>query len=105
MIIICHCRKKAEEISEHLRTFSRCFYADYRCVLEVLTCCCGYSLKKIKKQVKDKFPHVVVGTVGKIMMLLQDKSLNFLDVTRFVVTHFELLIASKGMYAQICPTK
>ncbi|KAL6037820.1 hypothetical protein STEG23_022179 [Scotinomys teguina] len=45
----------------------------------------GLSIKKDKDVLKKNYPHVVVGTPGRILALLQSSSLNLRNVKHFVL--------------------
>ncbi|XP_072016014.1 ATP-dependent RNA helicase DDX39A-like [Amphiura filiformis] len=82
MIVICHSRERANQIAQDFRHFSKYLYTS---PLKVEVFCGGHSAKVDKKKLNNNCPHIVIGTLGRTMLLLHNKFLNLKDVTQFVV--------------------
>lgn len=66
-------------------------------VLTTLTSSLGISIKNNKEVLKNEPPHIVVGTPGRILALVRDKSLQLDKIKHFVMDECDKLLESLDM--------
>lgn len=58
----------------------------------------GLSIKKDEEVLKKNCPHVVVGTPGRILALVRNRSLNLKNVKHFVLDECDKMLEQLGEY-------
>ncbi len=56
----------------------------------------GISIKKDEEVLKNNCPHIVVGTPGRIMALVRDKTLNTKHIKHFVLDECDKMLEQLG---------
>lgn len=77
---MCHTRELAFQISKEYECFSKCMPTVKAAVFFG-----GLSIKKDEDALKKNCPHIVVGTPGRILALIRNKTLNLKNVKHFVL--------------------
>ncbi len=57
----------------------------------------GISIKKDEEVLKNNCPHIVVGTPGRIMALVRDKTLNTKHIKHFVLDECDKMLDQLGV--------
>merc|ERR1712035_225894 len=80
VLVMCHTRELAFQISKEYERFSK-----YMDSMKVAVFFGGMPIEKDKKVLKDNCPHIVVGTPGRILGLIRSKALNLKQIKHFVL--------------------
>ena len=91
-LVICHTRELAFQITQEFERFSKylpevkvkCFYG-------------GINIRDHKQMLKTETPNIVVGTPGRILQLIQDKTLKVDKLKRFVMDECDQMLESLDM--------
>lgn len=97
-IILCHTRELAYQIFHEFNRFKKhlpnvrvdCFYG-------------GVPIEKNREILKDekKSPHIIIGTPGRILALLKEKTLDLKNLRRFVLDECDQLLEKLDMRQDI----
>lgn len=96
VIVLCHTRELAYQIKNEYARFTK-FMPELRTSV-------FYGGTQQKNDVdllkaKDKCPHIVVGTPGRLNALVRDKALNGATVKHFVLDECDKLLESLGLFS------
>ncbi|XP_059100871.1 ATP-dependent RNA helicase DDX39A-like [Peromyscus eremicus] len=92
VLVMCHTRELAFQISKEYERFSK-----YMASVKVSVLFGGLSIKKDEEVLKKNRPHVVVGTPGRILALVRRGSLNLRNVKHFVLDECDKMLAQLDM--------
>merc|ERR1712233_174648 len=92
VIVMCHTRELAFQISKEYERFSK--YMDN---LKVAVFFGGMPIEKDKKVLKDNCPHIVVGTPGRLLGLIRSKSINLKSIKHFVLDECDKMLEQLDM--------
>merc|ERR1712035_253109 len=92
VIVMCHTRELAFQISKEYERFSK-----YMDSMKVAVFFGGMPIEKDKKVLKENCPHIVVGTPGRILGLIRDRSLNLKNIKHFVLDECDKMLDALDM--------
>jgi len=92
VIVMCHTRELAFQISKEYERFTK--YMDN---IKVAVFFGGMPIEKDKKVLKDDTPHIVVGTPGRILGLVRAKALNLKNIKHFVLDECDKMLDALDM--------
>jgi len=92
VIVMCHTRELAFQISKEYERFTK--YMDN---IKVAVFFGGMPIEKDKKVLKDNTPHIVVGTPGRILGLVRAKALNLKNIKHFVLDECDKMLDALDM--------
>uniref|UniRef100_A0A8C8TGN4 RNA helicase n=1 Tax=Peromyscus maniculatus bairdii TaxID=230844 RepID=A0A8C8TGN4_PERMB len=92
VLVMCHTRELAFQISKESERFSK-----YMASVKVSVFFGGLSIKKDEEVLKKNRPHVVVGTAGWILALVRRGSLNLRNVKHFVRDECDKMLGQLDM--------
>lgn len=92
VIVLCHTRELAFQIKNEYARFSK-----YMPEVKTGVFYGGTSLKQNHESLKTEFPNVIVGTPGRILALIRDKTLNLKGVKHFVLDECDKMLEQLGM--------
>merc|ERR1712241_421693 len=92
VIVMCHTRELAFQISKEYQRFSK-----YMENLKVAVFFGGMPIDKDKKTLKENCPHIVVGTPGRILGLVRAKALDLKKVKHFVLDECDKMLDQLDM--------
>merc|ERR1712241_969013 len=92
VIVMCHTRELAFQISKEYERFSK--YMDN---MKVAVFFGGMPIEKDKKVLKENCPHIVVGTPGRILGLIRSKALNLKSIKHFVLDECDKMLDALDM--------
>ncbi|KAM9686015.1 ATP-dependent RNA helicase DDX39A isoform 2-T2 [Trichechus inunguis] len=92
VLVMCHTRELAFQISKEYERFSK-----YMPNVKVSVFFGGLSIKKDEEVLKKNCPHVVVGTPGRILALVRNRSLNLKNVKHFVLDECDKMLEQLDM--------
>ena len=93
VIVLCHTRELAFQIKNEYARFSK-YMPDVR--TSVFYGGVGIQQDKDILKAKDKCPHIVVGTPGRLNALIRDKFLKASNVKHFVLDECDKMLESVG---------
>lgn len=79
-LVLCHARELAYQISHEFDRFSK-----YLPDVKIGVVFGGVSFREHKEMITSKCPHVLIGTPGRVLHLLNEKVLNLNNVKRFIL--------------------
>ena len=91
VIILCHTRELAFQIKNEFARFSK-----YIENIKTQVFYGGVSIKQNQEQLKAEIPNIVVGTPGRILALVRDKSLNLKTVKHFILDECDKMLEQLG---------
>lgn len=91
MLVMCHTRELAFQISKEYERFSK-YMSNVKCAVFFG----GLSIKKDEDVLKKSCPHIVVGTPGRILALIRNKTLNLKNVKHFVLDECDKMLEQLG---------
>lgn len=91
VLVMCHTRELAFQISKEYERFSK-----YMPTVKVAVFFGGMSIKKDEDVLKKSCPHIVVGTPGRILALVRNKTLNLKNVKHFVLDECDKMLEQLG---------
>ncbi len=91
MLVMCHTRELAFQISKEYERFSK-YMSNVKCAVFFG----GLSIKKDEEVLKKNCPHIVVGTPGRILALIRNKTLNLKNVKHFVLDECDKVLEQLG---------
>ncbi|XP_026886218.1 DEAD (Asp-Glu-Ala-Asp) box polypeptide 39B isoform X2 [Electrophorus electricus] len=92
VLVMCHTRELAFQISKEYERFSK-----YMPTVKVAVFFGGLSIKKDEEVLKRESPHVVVGTPGRILALSRNKSLNLRHIKHFILDECDKMLEQLDM--------
>jgi len=95
-LVVCHTRELAYQICHEFDRFKK-----YMPEIKVGVFFGGVDIQKHKEQLKDDSPHIVIGTPGRILQLVNDKSLKLDHVKHFVLDECDKMLESLDMRRDI----
>lgn len=91
VLVMCHTRELAFQICKEYERFSK-----YMPTVKVAVFFGGMSIKKDEDVLKKSCPHIVVGTPGRILALVRNKTLNLKNVKHFVLDECDKMLEHLG---------
>jgi len=79
-LVICHTRELAYQIKHEFDRFAK-YFTEVKCAVVYG----GTPIANDKEMLKDKTPHVLIGTPGRIMGLIREKDLKLDKLSQFVL--------------------
>ena len=92
VLILCHTRELAFQISREYERFSK-----YMSGIKVSVFFGGVPITKDKETLKSNAPHIVVGTPGRIAALIRDKALVLKNVKHFILDECDKMLEQLDM--------
>nr|XP_048673295.1 spliceosome RNA helicase DDX39B isoform X3 [Caretta caretta] len=92
VLVMCHTRELAFQISKEYERFSK-----YMPSVKVAVFFGGLSIKKDEEVLKKNCPHIVVGTPGRILALARNKSLNLKHIKHFILDECDKMLEQLDM--------
>ncbi|XP_028841600.1 ATP-dependent RNA helicase DDX39A-like isoform X1 [Denticeps clupeoides] len=92
VLVMCHTRELAFQISKEYERFSK-----YMPTVKVAVFFGGLPIKKDEDVLKKNCPHIVVGTPGRILALIRNKTLNLKNVKHFVLDECDKMLEQLDM--------
>ncbi|KAG9510445.1 Spliceosome RNA helicase DDX39B [Fragariocoptes setiger] len=92
VLVMCHTRELAFQISKEYERFSK-----YMPQIRVSVFFGGMSISQDEKTLKQKTPHIVVGTPGRILALVRNKSLSLKHLKHFVLDECDKMLEQLDM--------
>lgn len=93
VLVLCHTRELAFQIHREYERFAK-YLPDVR----VAVFFGGVPIARDENVLKTQKPHIVVGTPGRILALLQDKKLNLKNVKHFILDECDKMLDNIGIY-------
>ena len=88
---MCHTRELAFQISKEYERFSK-----YMSTVKCAVFFGGMAIKKDEDVLKKNCPHIVVGTPGRILALIRNKTLALKNVKHFVLDECDKMLEQLG---------
>jgi ATP-dependent RNA helicase UAP56/SUB2 len=92
VLVLCHTRELAFQIKNEYMRFAK-FMPDVKTAVFYG----GVSIKGNHDTLTNEKPHVIVGTPGRILGLIKDKSLNLSSIKHFVLDECDKMLDALGM--------
>merc|ERR1711931_379879 len=92
IVVMCHTRELAFQISKEYERFSK-----YLSTIKIAVFFGGMPVDKDKKTLKENCPHIVVGTPGRILGLVRAKALDLKKVKHFVLDECDKMLDQLDM--------
>jgi len=92
VLVMCHTRELAFQISKEYERFSK-----YMPTIKVSVFFGGLSISKDETVLKSNCPHIVVGTPGRILALVRSKKLNLKHLKHFVLDECDKMLEQLDM--------
>ncbi|KAI4871974.1 hypothetical protein NFI96_034493, partial [Prochilodus magdalenae] len=92
VLVMCHTRELAFQISKEYERFSK-----YMSTVKCSVFFGGLSIKKDEEVLKKSCPHIVVGTPGRILALIRNKTLNLKNIKHFVLDECDKMLEQLDM--------
>ena len=89
--VCAHSRELAFQIYKEYERFSK--YFDN---IKISVFFGGISIKKDEEVLKNNCPHIVVGTPGRILALVKDKTLNTKHIKHFILDECDKMLEQLG---------
>lgn len=96
VLVMCHTRELAFQISKEYERFSK-----YMSNVKIAVFFGGMQIQKDEQVLKNNCPHVVVGTPGRILALIKNKSLNLKHVKHFILDECDKMLEQLDMRCDI----
>uniref|UniRef100_H2YEA4 RNA helicase n=1 Tax=Ciona savignyi TaxID=51511 RepID=H2YEA4_CIOSA len=91
VLVMCHTRELAFQISKEYERFSK-----YMPTTKVAVFFGGLPITKDQTTLKNNCPHIVVGTPGRLLALIRSKSLNLKNVKHFILDECDKMLEQLG---------
>lgn len=91
VLVLCHTRELAFQIKNEYLRFSK-----YMPGIRTEVFYGGVSIKQDQETLKNNCPNIVVGTPGRILALLRDKSLSLKQCKHFVLDECDKMLEALG---------
>lgn len=92
VLVMCHTRELAFQISKEYERFSK-----YMAGVRVSVFFGGMPIQKDEEVLKTACPHIVVGTPGRILALVNSKKLNLKHLKHFILDECDKMLESLDM--------
>ncbi|KAM3957868.1 ATP-dependent RNA helicase 25E [Aphomia sociella] len=92
VLVMCHTRELAFQISKEYERFSK-----YMTGVKVSVFFGGMPIQKDEEVLKTSCPHIVVGTPGRILALVNSKKLNLKHLKHFILDECDKMLESLDM--------
>jgi ATP-dependent RNA helicase UAP56/SUB2 len=92
VLVMCHTRELAFQISKEYERFSK-----YIPAIKVGVFFGGLSIVKDEETLRNKTPHIVVGTPGRTLALARNRSLNLKHIKFFILDECDKMIGDLDM--------
>ncbi|XP_075247322.1 ATP-dependent RNA helicase DDX39A-like [Convolutriloba macropyga] len=92
VLILCHTRELAFQISREYERFSK-----YMSGIKVSVFFGGVPITKDKETLKSNAPHIVVGTPGRTLALIREKALSLKEVKHFILDECDKMLEQLDM--------
>ena len=96
VLVMSHTRELAFQISKEYERFSK-----YMNNVKIAVFFGGMSVKKDEEVLKKNCPHVVVGTPGRILALINSKTINLKNVKHFILDECDKMLAELDMRTDV----
>lgn len=93
VLVMCHTRELAFQISKEYERFSK-----YMPQIKVGVFFGGLPIQKDEEVLKNNCPHIVVGTPGRILALVRSKKLNLKHLKHFILDECDKMLELLGTY-------
>lgn len=91
VLVMCHTRELAFQISKEYERFSK-----YMPTVKVAVFFGGLPIQKDEEILKSTNPHIVVGTPGRILALIRSKKLNLKHLKHFILDECDKMLEQLG---------
>lgn len=91
VIVLCHTRELAFQIKNE---YSR--FAKYMPDVKTAVFYGGVSIKQNRETLEKDTPHIIVGTPGRVLALIREKSLDLKKIKHFVMDECDKMVESLG---------
>jgi ATP-dependent RNA helicase UAP56/SUB2 len=91
VVILCHTRELAYQIKNEYARFSK-----YMPDVKTAVFYGGTSTRANQETLKNEKPHIIVGTPGRVLALVREKSLKLSGVKHFVLDECDKMLESLG---------
>ena len=95
VLVLCHTRELAFQISKEYERFSK-----YMNNVKVAVFFGGMPIKKDEEVLKKNCPHIIVGTPGRILALGRNKTLNLKNTKHFILDECDKMLEQLGKHNQ-----
>ncbi|XP_015789119.2 spliceosome RNA helicase DDX39B [Tetranychus urticae] len=92
VLVMCHTRELAFQISKEYERFSK-----YMPNIKVSVFFGGMNISSDEKTLKNNTPHIVVGTPGRILALVRSKKLNLKHLKHFILDECDKMLEQLDM--------
>jgi len=92
VIVLCHTRELAFQISKEYERFTK-----YMSAVKVAVFFGGLPIKRDEEVLSKNCPHIVVGTPGRILALARNKTLNLKNIKHFVLDECDRMLEELDM--------
>lgn len=92
VLVLCHTRELAFQISKEYERFSK-----YTSNIKVAVFFGGLSIKRDEEVLKKNCPHIVVGTPGRILALSRNKTLNLKHIKHYILDECDKMLEALDM--------
>jgi ATP-dependent RNA helicase UAP56/SUB2 len=96
VLVMCHTRELAFQISKEYERFSK-----YMNSVKIAVFFGGMLIQKDEQVLKSNCPHIVVGTPGRILALVKNKSLNLKHLKHFILDECDKMLDQLDMRRDI----
>jgi len=96
VLVMCHTRELAFQISKEYERFSK-----YMNSVKIAVFFGGMLIQKDEQVLKTNCPHIVVGTPGRILALVKNKSLNLKHLKHFILDECDKMLDQLDMRRDI----
>ena len=94
-LVLAHTRELAYQICKEFERFSK-YLPQVKGKIAVLYG--GINVSQHKQLLKEDTPYIVVGTPGRVLQLIEDKSLKVNNLKRFIMDECDQLLESLSKY-------
>lgn len=95
-IVLCHTREMAFQVASEFSRFSK-----YMALVRVGVVYGGVPFSESARVIREERPHILIGTPGRLVHLLERSVLSLSRVTRFIVDECDKLIEEVDMRRQV----
>jgi ATP-dependent RNA helicase UAP56/SUB2 len=91
-LVLCHTRELAYQICHEFDRFKK-----YMPNIKTAVCYGGVPVQANKNTLRDEKPHIVIGTPGRILQLVEEKALDLKQVKHFILDECDKMLESLDM--------
>ena len=92
-LVLCHVRELAYQICHEFERFKK-----YMPNIKVAVFYGGVPVFKNKETLRDDCPHIVIGTPGRILQLVNEKDLKLNNIKHFILDECDRVLDSLGLF-------